>query len=112
MGFGSEGSYRQGGFRPSFRQDSFREPPVKVGEEYDLEITDVAKKGDGIAKVEGFIIFVANARKGDKVHVRIAEVKNRFAVGEVSGASSGSAPAASTEEVSEETEDGSDEEAQ
>lgn len=82
---------------------------MKVGEEYDLEITDVAKKGDGIGKIEGFIIFVAGARKGDKVHVRIAEVKNRFAVGEVTSGS-GSTAAAATGDAAEESAEGDAEE--
>ncbi|MBU1196912.1 TRAM domain-containing protein [Candidatus Micrarchaeota archaeon] len=86
MWFRPEGDFAGGrrNFRPSFG-GGFREPPVKVGEEYDLEIQDTAKKGDGIGRVEGFIVFVAGAKKGEKVRVRIAEVKNRFAVGEVLG---------------------------
>ncbi|MFH1106460.1 MAG: TRAM domain-containing protein [Candidatus Micrarchaeota archaeon] len=94
---GSDGGYGGGGrSRPSFDGGMNREVPVKTGEEYDLEITDVAKKGDGIGKVEGFIIFVAGAHKGDKLRVRISQVRNRFAIGEVVG-SGGSAEAPATE---------------
>ncbi len=117
MGFGSEGGYRQGGYGYGSRGGGgnyggggFREAPVKVGEEYDLEITDVAKKGDGIGKVQGFIVFVAGARKGDKVHVRISQVRNRFAVGERTGEGQGaeteSMEAPAEGEATEEEEEG------
>jgi predicted RNA-binding protein with TRAM domain len=71
----------------------FREPPVKVGEEYDVQITDIAAKGDGIAKIEGFIIFVPGTTKGDSCRIRVKEVARRFAVAEKVG-DAGSAPAA------------------
>ncbi|MEM7819098.1 MAG: TRAM domain-containing protein [Candidatus Aenigmatarchaeota archaeon] len=56
--------------------------PVKVGEEYDVEINEVGSKGDGIARVKNFVVFVNGTKKGDKVHIRIKEVRNRFAIGE------------------------------
>lgn len=56
--------------------------PVKVGEEYDVEINEVGSKGDGIARVKNFVVFVNGTRKGDKVHIKIKEVRNRFAIGE------------------------------
>jgi predicted RNA-binding protein with TRAM domain len=48
--------------------------PVKVGEEYEVNITAVGGKGDGIAKVKGFVLFVAGANKGDFLKVRITKV--------------------------------------
>jgi predicted RNA-binding protein with TRAM domain len=37
--------------------------PVRVGEEYDLEITEASKTGaDGVARVRGLVIFVKKAR--------------------------------------------------
>ncbi len=98
---GGDSSYGggRGGGRSSFDGGGMnREVPVKTGEEYDLEITDVAKKGDGIGKVEGFIIFVAGAHKGDKLRVRVTQVRNRFAIGEVVGGSTGASTGAATEE--------------
>lgn len=56
--------------------------PVKVGDEIDVSIEAVASKGDGIAKVEGFVVFVPGASVGDKTRVRITEVKNRCAIAE------------------------------
>ncbi|MBI2129647.1 TRAM domain-containing protein, partial [Candidatus Woesearchaeota archaeon] len=42
-----------GGYRP---QRSFA--PVKVGDELDVKIEAVGEKGDGIAKKNGFVLFV------------------------------------------------------
>jgi len=72
--------------------------PVNVGEEYDVEINEVGTRGDGIARVKNFVVFVANAKKGEKIRIKIKEVRNRFAIGEKVGAAEG-APA---EEVAEE----------
>ncbi len=50
------------------------EAPVKVGEEYDVMISAVGGKGDGIAKVKGFVLFVAGAKKGEFLKVKITKV--------------------------------------
>ena len=57
--------------------------PVKVGEEYDVEIIETGSKGDGIARIKSFVVFVPGSRKGDKKHIRIKEVRRNFAVGEI-----------------------------
>ncbi|HLC39745.1 MAG TPA: TRAM domain-containing protein [archaeon] len=56
--------------------------PVKPGEEYDVEISEVGSKGDGIARVKNFVVFVAGVKQGEKCKIRIKEVMNRFAIGE------------------------------
>jgi 23S rRNA (uridine2552-2'-O)-methyltransferase len=38
--------------------------------------------GDGIAKVDGFVVFVKGAAKGESCKVKISEVKRTFALGE------------------------------
>lgn len=60
--------------------------PVNVGEEYDVEISEVGSRGDGIARVKNFVVFVADVKQGDKVKIKIKEVRNRFAIGEKVGA--------------------------
>jgi predicted RNA-binding protein with TRAM domain len=55
--------------------------PVEVGKEYDVNIEDIAREGDGIARVEGFVIFVADAKVGDSVKIQIDKVMRRFAIG-------------------------------
>lgn len=68
--------------RGSFRDDSFETTaPVEVGKEYDVEIEDIAKQGDGIARVEGFVIFVPETKVGDQVTIAIDRVMRRFAIG-------------------------------
>jgi predicted RNA-binding protein with TRAM domain len=62
---------------------SFARKPVKVGEEYDVEIAEVSRRGDGIARVQGLVIFVAGAKAGQKVKVRIVRVTNRYATAEI-----------------------------
>jgi predicted RNA-binding protein with TRAM domain len=57
--------------------------PVEEGKEYDVEIDSVGEKGDGIAKIDGFIIFVPDVSKGDKVKVKVIRVLRNYAFGEV-----------------------------
>ncbi|HLC48722.1 MAG TPA: TRAM domain-containing protein, partial [Candidatus Norongarragalinales archaeon] len=77
-------------------------------------ITDIAAKGDGICKIQGFIIFVPGTSKGERCRIRINEVRNRFAlaqkVGEAQGdgATATEAPAGSTEEEAGDAEGGDD----
>jgi len=60
-----------------------RVPPVKEGEEREVTIEAVGRKGDGIAKIQGFVIFVPSVNPGDHVKIRITMVKPNFARGEV-----------------------------
>ncbi|MFB6196635.1 MAG: SAM-dependent methyltransferase [Haloplanus sp.] len=53
--------------------------PVEAGDELTVEITDRGSEGDGIASVEGFTVFVPDAEVGERVDVRIDDVKPRFA---------------------------------
>ena len=71
--FRGEGGSYQGGSAPT--------APVEVGKEYDVKIEDIAREGDGIARVEGFVIFVSETNVGDEVKVQIDKVMRRFAIG-------------------------------
>ncbi|MGB9703270.1 MAG: TRAM domain-containing protein [Candidatus Micrarchaeales archaeon] len=57
--------------------------PVKVGDELTVTIEAIASKGDGIAKVQGFVVFVKGAKQGQSLKVRITDVKQRFATAEI-----------------------------
>jgi len=57
--------------------------PVETGKEYDVQITEISRKGDGIARVQGFVIFVNNGRTGQTAKVRITSVGERFATAEI-----------------------------
>ena len=71
-------------FRDNYGRDNRgNSAPVNEGEEYDVKIEDMGRDGDGIAKVEGFIVFVSGAKKGDEVKIRINSVRRNFAFAEV-----------------------------
>ena len=70
-----------------FKQRSFA--PVNVGDELELKIEAVGEKGDGIAKIKGFVIFVPNTKEGDVVKVKITKVLRKVGFGEVVGQVSG-----------------------
>jgi len=70
--------------------------PVKVGEELDVTIEAVGEKGDGIAKKNGFVIFVPGVQQGDVVKIRITKVFRKMAFAEVIG--EGQASGAASEE--------------
>ena len=60
------------------------QPPVEGGEIRYVEIEDIGKQGDGIARVErGYVIIVPGADVGERVKVEVTEVKSNFAVGEI-----------------------------
>jgi predicted RNA-binding protein with TRAM domain len=48
-----------------------------------VKIDDVGREGDGIARVEGFVVFVPNTKKGDSVKIQITKVSRRVGFGEV-----------------------------
>jgi predicted RNA-binding protein with TRAM domain len=58
--------------------------PVELGKEYTVDIIGTGKTGDGIARVQNFVIFVKNAKAGDKnVRIKINSIGNRFAIADV-----------------------------
>ncbi|QZY00023.1 TRAM domain-containing protein [Halobaculum rubrum] len=60
------------------------QPPVERGEIRYVEIEDLGKQGDGIARVErGYVIIVPDTEVGERVKIEVSEVKSNFAVGEV-----------------------------
>ena len=52
---------------------------LEVGREYEVEITKISRQGDGVARVQGFVVFVKNGKVGEKVKVRVEQVGNRYA---------------------------------
>ena len=63
--------------------------PVSAGDELDVTVDAVGAKGDGIAKKEGFVIFVPGAAKGDTVKIKITKVLSNMAFAEVIGKGEG-----------------------
>ncbi|MEF8873676.1 MAG: TRAM domain-containing protein [Candidatus Thermoplasmatota archaeon] len=58
-------------------------PPVEEGETYKVKIEDIGKEGDGVAKVENFVVFVPDTDVGDEVEIEITRVLRTLAFGEV-----------------------------
>lgn len=80
--------------------------PINVGEELDVKIEAVGGKGDGIAKVKGFVIFVPNTKAGEEVRIRINKVSKKVGFGQVIDGSEGSSESSDeTEDVSEKKHD-------
>ncbi|MFZ0511107.1 MAG: TRAM domain-containing protein, partial [Candidatus Nitrosopolaris sp.] len=71
MSYGKDSSYGQGrgrsyggGGSSGFNRGSPAPKPVEVGKEYEVDVTDVSRKGDGIARIQGFVIFIENGKVG------------------------------------------------
>jgi predicted RNA-binding protein with TRAM domain len=65
-----------------YRNES-SEAPVQEGETIDVTISAVGAKGDGIARVKGFVLFVAGTRAGENVTVRVTKVLPKVGFAEV-----------------------------
>ncbi|RLG91355.1 deoxyribonuclease [Candidatus Bathyarchaeota archaeon] len=57
--------------------------PVELGEEYDVEIQETSRRGEGIARIKGLVTFVPNTKPGDHVKIKITRISRRCAEGEV-----------------------------
>jgi len=76
-------SQKQGYPRRKFPTTYFRSKPVKVGDELDITISEISRRGDGLTRVQGFVIFVPNTKQGDSVKIKITQVKPSHAIGQV-----------------------------
>jgi predicted RNA-binding protein with TRAM domain len=89
--YNMEGRRRFGGGGPS--------PPIQVGEEVDVHIEAVGEKGDGLAKVRGFVLFVPGTKEGEDCRVKVTRVLRKVGFAEKVGA-------AQPKEESQETQEG------
>jgi predicted RNA-binding protein with TRAM domain len=69
-------SYSGSGFRPT-------NVPVEEGKVYEAKIEDIGREGDGLARIQNFVVFVPGTKVGDAVKIRITKVHRRMAFGEV-----------------------------
>ncbi len=56
--------------------------PVRTGDRLSVEVVDEGSEGDGVAKVEGFTLFVPGATAGETVPVEVTDVKPNFGFAE------------------------------
>lgn len=91
MSYGNRGGGYGGGYGRG-RSFGGGPKPVEIGKEYDVQISEISRQGDGIARVQGFVIFVKGAKVGEKTKIRVTNVGARFATAEkVSGTATESA---------------------
>ena len=62
-----------------------REPPkpVKIGEEYEVDIKEMSQRGEGIARIEGLVVFVPGTKVGDHARIKISKISRKFAEAEL-----------------------------
>src|SRR3954454_4505881 len=53
--------------------------PVAKGEELELDVESLAYGGNGVARHNGFVVFVRRGLPGDRVRARVTKVKRGFA---------------------------------
>jgi predicted RNA-binding protein with TRAM domain len=75
-GFGPRRGFRE-------REGRFQPKPVEVGKEYDVDIQETSRRGEGIARIQGLVIFVPNTKSGDHIRIKVTRISRRFAEAEV-----------------------------
>jgi tRNA/tmRNA/rRNA uracil-C5-methylase (TrmA/RlmC/RlmD family) len=58
-------------------------PNLQPGQRIELDITTVAFGGDGIGRIDNFVVFVPFVIEGERVEVEIVEVKKRYATADL-----------------------------
>jgi 23S rRNA (uracil1939-C5)-methyltransferase len=76
---------RQGGSYEGRRGHGkgFKRCPVFLGEELEVEITDLSPKGEGIARSQGFVIYVADTKPGDRAKIKVIRITKKAANAQV-----------------------------
>jgi len=71
--------------RREFKREPKRFPskPVELGKEYEVDITETSRRGEGIARIQGLVTFIPNTKPGDHVKIKITRISRRFAEAEV-----------------------------
>ena len=65
------------------RDERENSSPISEGEEYDVKIEDLGRDGDGITRIEGFVVFVSGAKVGDEVKIKVNSVRRNFGFAEI-----------------------------
>ncbi|MGC9345283.1 MAG: TRAM domain-containing protein [Candidatus Bathyarchaeales archaeon] len=64
-------------------RDRFPPKPVEIGKEYEVDVQETSRRGEGIARIKGLVTFIPNTKPGDHVKIRITRISRRFAEAEV-----------------------------
>jgi len=75
---------RRYGSKSRFRSSRpfFPAAPVRENQELEVVIDDIGSRGDGIARIQNFLIFVPRSKIGERVKVKILSVGEKFAIAE------------------------------
>jgi predicted RNA-binding protein with TRAM domain len=65
------------------RRSRFPPKPVEMGEEYEVDVQEISRRGEGIARIQGLVTFIPDTKPGDHVKIRITRISRRFAEAEV-----------------------------
>ncbi len=90
---------RRGG--RDFGPRRFPPKPVEIGKEYDVEILETSRRGEGIARIKGLVCFVPNTKPGEHVRIRVTRISRRFCEAEVVGEAEEAPEAEEAEEAEE-----------
>ena len=60
-----------------------KQSPVEVGDELEVNITDICPNGDGMSKIQGYVIQVPKAKPRERVKVKITQIREKGATGEI-----------------------------
>ncbi|MGA3061432.1 MAG: TRAM domain-containing protein [Candidatus Bathyarchaeia archaeon] len=60
-----------------------KQRPVELGQELEVNITDVCPSGDGTSKIQGYVIMVPKAKPRDRVKIKVTQVGEKAAIGEI-----------------------------
>jgi 23S rRNA (uracil1939-C5)-methyltransferase len=62
---------------------AFRMAKPRRGDRVDVTIDDLAFGGDGVGRLDGYVMFVRGGLPGDRLRVRVTETRARYARGEL-----------------------------
>ena len=72
---------RQGGSYEGRRGHGkgFKRCPVELGEELEVEINELSPKGEGIARSQGYVIYVPDTKPGERVKIKVIRITEKAA---------------------------------
>ena len=56
---------------------------MKIGDKYKIKIIDEDNIGNGIAKIDNFVIFIKSALKDEEIEIEIIKINKHYAVGKI-----------------------------
>ncbi len=78
-------SGRQGGSYEGRRGHGkgFKSSPVELGVELEVDITELSPKGEGMARIQGLVVYVADAKPGEHVKIKITKISSKNAEAQI-----------------------------